>query len=335
MVSTKFRCALPWFILLIALTSGCAIRPFPEISLEAEYYQSKDYIIYQLQAGDSPASLARIFLKDPKMAWLIEDANPKIRFKAGRYVIIPLKPRNNGGISAYGLQQIPILCYHRFGNHCQSPLCVPAEIFDRQMKYLKDNGYRVITPDELMAFLHYRSPLPKKAVMITIDDGYESVYSVAYPILKKYGFSATLFIYTNYVGVSSKALSWNQLRELKAAGFTIGSHTIMHSDLSKKGESESEQAYLERLRHEIFDSKKIIDRQLHQDTHFFAYPFGRANQVALQLCEDAGYQLAFTVNRGGNAFYANPHLLRRDQILKRDMATFISRLKTFQSMALR
>lgn len=335
MLPTKFRYALPWFIFFLIIISGCAIQPLPKLGEEVEYYRSDDYIVYRLQAKDTPTSLARVFYSDPDRAWLIKEANPEVRFKPGRYVVIPLKPKNYGGISSYGLQQIPILCYHRFGNHCQSPLCVPAEIFDRQMKYLKDNGYRVITPKELLAFLQYRRLLPKKSVMITVDDGYESFYTVAYPILKKYGFSATLFIYTNYVGVSSKALSWNQLRELKAAGFYIGSHTIMHSDLTKQEENESEQAYLARLRHEIFDSKKIIDRQLHQDTFFFAYPFGRANEIAMKLCEEAGYDLAVTVHRGGNVFFANPHLLRRDQILKRDMATFISRLKTFQSISLR
>lgn len=317
------------------LINGCAVRPIPKLAKEAEYYRSDDYIVYKLKTDETPALLAKAFLNDADKAWIIKDANPKVRFKAGDYIVIPLKPRNYGGISASGLQQIPILCYHRFGNHCQSPLCVPAEIFDRQMKYLKDNGYRVIKPEELLAFLQYRRPLPKKAVMITIDDGYESVYDVAYPILKKYGFTATLFVYTNYVGVSSKALSWKQLRQLKAAGFYIGSHTVMHSDLTKQEENESEEAYLKRLRHEIFDSKKIIDRQLHQDTFFFAYPFGRANQIAMKLCQEAGYQMAVTVDRGGNFFFANPRLLRRDQILKRDMATFISRLKTFQSISLR
>ena len=148
--------------------------------------------------------------------------------------------------------------------------------------------------------------------MITVDDGYRSVYNVAYPILKKYGFTATLFIYTNFVGVSSKAITWEQLRELKAQGFTIGSHTIAHSDLTKQGEKEDEAAYIRRLRREIIDSKKIIDEKLNQDTPFFAYPFGRANGVAAKIVHEAGYRLAATVDRGGNAFFANRYLLQRE-----------------------
>jgi peptidoglycan/xylan/chitin deacetylase (PgdA/CDA1 family) len=203
------------------------------------------------------------------------------------------------------------------------------------MNYLKTNGFRVITPEDLLAFLEYRAPLPKKAVMITIDDGYRSVYDVAYPILKKYGFTATVFVYTNYVGISHKAITWNQLRDMKANGFTIGSHTIAHSDLTKQSEDEDVAAYLDRLRREITRSKYIIDRKLNQDTMFFSYPFGRANGTAIKMCHDAGYRLAVTVNRGGNPFFANPFMLRRDQVLKRDMATFIKRLKTFHSITLR
>jgi len=318
--------------LLILIITGCAATK-PEIVPEEIIHRSKDYVIYQFKQGDSAASIAGKFLGDPQKAWIIEDANE--RLFPGQNVVIPLKMKNKGGIYPDGIQEVPILCYHRFGDGCDSPLCVSAQLFDNQMRYLRNNGYRVISPEQLLAFLDYREPLPKKAVMITIDDGYRSVYDVAYPILKKYGYSATLFVYTNYVGVSSKAITWQQLQELKSNGFTIGSHTIMHSDLSKQGEHESNEAYNQRLRQELFDSKKIIDKKLNQDTFFFAYPFGRANTTAMLMTRQAGYRLAVTVNRGGNAFFANPFLLRRDQILKKDMFTFKTRLKTFESLSLR
>ncbi len=324
--------ALRWTAFLMLLLTGCAVTK-PEIVPEELYHRSKDYVIYQSKPGDTAASIAQRFLGDPKKAWIIEDANKAL--KANQYVVIPLKMKNKGGIYQTGIQEVPILCYHRFGNGCDSPLCVSAELFDHQMRYLRNNGYRVITPEQMLAFLEYREPLPKKSVMITIDDGYRSVYEVAYPILKKYGYPATLFVYTNYVGVSSKAITWEQLRELKSNGFTIGSHTIMHSDLSKQGEHESKAAYEQRLRRELFDSKKMIDKKLNQDTFFFAYPFGRANTESMVMARRAGYRLAVTVNRGGNAFFANPYLLRRDQILKKDMATFKKRLNTFESLSLR
>lgn len=327
--------SLFWILLLLLFTIGCATtkEPGPRLVPEDVFHRSSDYVICKLKKGDTAATLAGRFLGDPGKAWMVEDANGKR--VVDNYAVIPLNIKNRGGIYENGIQTVPMLCYHRFGNGCDSPLCVSAELFEKQMRFLRDNGYRVITPEQLLAFLAYRQPLPKKAVMITIDDGYRSVYEVAYPILKKYGYPATLFIYTNYVGVSGKAITWDQLRELKSNGFTIGSHTIMHSDLSKQGEDESNDAYQQRLRQELFGSKEIIDKKLRQDTYFFAYPFGRANQDAVLMARKAGYRLAVTVNRGGNPFFSNPYLLRRDQILKKDMATFQKRLKTFEFISLR
>ncbi len=324
--------ALTLMIISTLLIAGCAGTK-TEIVPGDIFHRSDDYVIYLFKRGDSASSLAKKFLGDPGKAWVIEDANEKL--SPGQYVVIPLALKNKGGIYPDGIQEIPILCYHRFGNECNSPLCVSSQLFDRQMRYLRNNGFHVITPEQLLAFLEYREPLPKKSVMITIDDGYRSVYDIAFPILKKYGYSATLFVYTNYVGVSSKAITWQQLRALKSNRFTIGSHTINHSDLSKQGENENKDAYEQRLHRELFDSKKIIDKNLKQDTFFFAYPFGRANTMAIAMARQAGYRLAVTVNRGSNAFFANPFLLRRDQILKKDMPTFKARLKTFESISLR
>lgn len=315
--------------------TGCATVPEQHVADDTKYYRSDEYALYRVKQTDTPQTIARFFFGNSDMAWLIEDSNQPDDFRPNNYVVVPLKPKNIGGITEQGIQQVAILCYHRFGNHCDSALCVPEEIFERQMKYLKDNGYHVITPERLLAFLDFKQPLPKKSVMITVDDGYSSFYDVAYPILKKYGFTATLFVYTNFVGVSQKALSWEQLRELKQAGFTIGSHTIAHSDLSKQGDNETDQEYKERLRREVMDSKKIIDTKLGQDTIFFAYPFGRANQSAMVATHQAGYKLAVTVRRGGNPFYTNRYLLNRDQILKRDMRTFSSRLRTLKPLSLR
>jgi peptidoglycan/xylan/chitin deacetylase (PgdA/CDA1 family) len=321
-----------WFVLLALLVAGCAATE-PVVAPEVSYYASDDYVIYKMKPGDTAASVAAQFLGDARKAWVVEDANRIL--SAGKFIVVPLRLRNIGGISDDGFQTVPILCYHRFGNGCDSPLCVSAELFDHQMRYLRNHGYRVITPEQILDFLSYHQAIPQKAVMITIDDGYRSVYDVAYPILKKYGYTATLFVYTGYVGVSSKAITWRQLRELKSNGFTIGSHTIMHSDLSNKGDNESDAEYKKRLHKELFDSKKIIDKALDQDTFIFAYPFGRVNLEALEMTRKAGYRLAVTVNRGGNPFFSNAFLLRRDMILKKDMATFERRLKTFESFSLR
>jgi peptidoglycan/xylan/chitin deacetylase (PgdA/CDA1 family) len=298
-------------------------------------FRSEDYVVYQLAAAETPAELAEKFLGDKNKSWVIEEANPGLMFNSGKSVVIPLKSRNKGGLSADGFQTIPILTYHRFAEDCSSPLCMPTRTFELQMRYLKETGYRVITPGELLAFLEYRQGLPQKSVLVTMDDGYRSVYNIAYPILRKYEFTATLFIYTNFVGVSSMAITWDQLKEMKAAGFAIGSHTMNHSDLTQPKEGESELEFMTRIKAELHGSKKIVDQKLGQDTHFLAYPFGYYDQRSIKIAREAGYKMPMSVRRGGNPFFINPLSLRRDQILERDMNTFVSRLKTFSSMSLK
>ena len=298
-------------------------------------FQSDEYIVYRLQGGETPVTLAEKFLGDEKRSWVIEDANEEIEFRENQIIIIPLKEENKGGLAIDGYQAVPILSYHHFAESCESNLCVSASIFDQQMRYLKNNGYRVITMHELLGFMQYRHAIPKRSIIITIDDGYRSAYEIAYPVLKKYGFTATLFIYTDYVGVSKSAITWNQLREMKVDGFGIGSHTISHCDLAKKMTGEQFQDYIKRIKREIFVSKQIIDKELGQDTFCFAYPYSRYNASVLNLCEQAGYKIGVTVDRGGNAFFKDPLVLDRNQILKSYMYAFIANLKTFNKFPLK
>ena len=314
-----------------ACASNRTVSPPPEKSL----FRSEDYIVYLLQEHQTPSELSKKFLGDKKQSWMIEEANPGAVFGSGNAIVIPLTNRNKGGLRRDGFQTVPILTYHQFAEACDSPLCMPTSTFKLQMRYLKENGYHVITAQDLHAFLEYRHGLPEKSVLITMDDGYRSVYNFAYPILKEYGFTATLFIYTSFVGVSKMAITWDQLKEMQADGFVIGSHTIFHTDLTKPKEGETEQELIDRIREELYGSKKIIDQKMGQDTYFLAYPFGYYDQRSMQMAKEAGYKIAMSVKRGGNPFFANPFTIRRDQILDRDLQTFISRLKTFNHLSLK
>ena len=324
-------------ILMIGLLFfySCAPNRSLTESPRTNIFRSEDYIIYQLQQNQTPAELSQKFLGAKNKSWIIEEFNPDANFRSGNAIVIPLKYNNKGGLSSDGFQTIPILTYHRFAADCDSPLCMPVKTFKLQMKYLKDNGYQVITAKDLLAFLEYRQGLPKKSVLITMDDGYRSVYKIAFPILKEYGYTATLFIYTSFVGVSKMAITWDQLREMKAYGCIIGSHTINHSDLSQPKEGETESQFIARIKAELNGSKQILDKKLAQNTYFLAYPYGYYDQRSMQMARAAGYKMAMSVKRGGNPFFANPLILRRDQILQKDMQSFISRLKTFSSLSLK
>ena len=325
---------LPAVVLALVALTGCATPPAPAPSPERVEYRSADYLVLRLEEDTTSSELARRHLGDEQSAWVVEDANPGSGFRRGEVVAIPLNPRNRAGLRRDGYQTIPILTYHRFAPECPSALCMPTAAFREQMRYLKENAYHVLNADELLAFVQHRRPLPAKSVLITIDDGYRSVYEIAFPILREYGFSAVLFVYTEFIEASPLALSWKQLSEMQHNGFAVGSHTIHHSDLTLPRDGESASAFAARVEDELAGSKRILDRRLGQDTWLLAYPYGNYDSKVVALSQGAGYKLAMSVKRGGNAFFANPFTLKRDQILERDLPTFVKRLKTFNSLLL-
>jgi peptidoglycan/xylan/chitin deacetylase (PgdA/CDA1 family) len=298
-------------------------------------FQSEDYILYELEGDETPEDLALRFLGDPKKKWVIEDNNEGVRYEKGQLIVIPLREEAKGGLTVNGYQKIPILTYHRFGKKSRSRLSIPGQVFEQQMAYLKKNGYRVIPLSHLIAFTQFQTTLPKKAVVITIDDGYRSVYDIAFPILKKYGFTATLFVYTDFIGIPGSSVTWEQLKEMKSNGFEVGSHTLSHCNLIKKQKDETERVYRERIERELVLSKQIIDKKLNQNTVSIAFPYGAYNQEILDICDKTGYKLGLSVKRGGNPFFANRLSLRRSQLLSRDLNYFIKNLNTFHDISLR
>jgi peptidoglycan/xylan/chitin deacetylase (PgdA/CDA1 family) len=298
-------------------------------------FRSEDYAVLKLRGDENAGSLAREFLGDPRKAWVIEEANRGTPFERDQMIVIPLKEENRGGLTAEGYQIVPVLCYHHFAETCDSSLCTPTSVFEQHMKFLKEEGYSVVSTAELAEFLAFRGAIPKKAVVINLDDGYRSTYDIAYPILKKYGFTATFFIYTSFIGASKNALTWDQLKAMKADGFEVGSHSVNHVDLSKKMDGESEKEYVARVKRELLLSKQILDDKLNQNTQYIAFPYGQFNQVLLKLCEETGYRVGFSVKAGGNPFFSDPLTLKRDQILKKDMESFSGKLKTVHPLSLK
>jgi len=298
-------------------------------------YQSKNYVLYPREKGVALGDLSRRYYGSERDIWRIEDAHDPHSPGSAAFITIPLKEKNKGGLFADGYQTVPILCYHKFGSHNPSPLNTPPGIFRQHLVFLRDNGFRTISPDMLLDFLRYRRQIPKKSVMITIDDGFKSGLKTAAPILLEFGFSAVFFVYTDYIGVSDKALTWQELRRLKADGFYIGSHSTSHSDLSRKLEEETNDVYRKRLYKEIVVSKQTIDRKLNQNTTVFSFPYGRYNKHVMALSRKAGYEMAVSVDRGGNPFFSNPLALKRDMILNKDIKTFKTRLHTFTELSLK
>jgi peptidoglycan/xylan/chitin deacetylase (PgdA/CDA1 family) len=278
-------------------------------------FQTKKVAVYVVKKGDRLTDLARLFYGDPEKAWMIVEANELVTLEPGQVLVIPLLTSNPGGLSADGYQVVSIITYHHFSEKCTNALCMPVEEFARQMAMLAEEGYRTVSMKEVLKFVNYQEPLPRKTVAITIDDGYRSVYELAYPILKRYNFKATLFIYTDFIDDSPNALSWEQLRELTEAGFEVESHTITHADLTLKRKEESQAEYLKRIRSELRVPRELIRKHLGQEAVWLAYPYGRWNKLVISMAIEEGYQGGVTVTRGATPFFADPFRVGRNQVM--------------------
>jgi peptidoglycan/xylan/chitin deacetylase (PgdA/CDA1 family) len=213
-----------------------------------------------------------------------------------------------------------VLLYHRFEEHARpkDSLAIAPEEFDKEMQEIKDAGFTVIPMQDFIAWRRGDKNIPAKSCIITIDDGYLSGYDTAWPILKKYGYPFTMFVYINYINSGGKSISWDQLAEMRDAGVDIECHTYSHSrlddpgfgvDATTKARVEKDIQTLGRegwLHKEIVDSKKALEQQLGIKVDAFAYPYGNGsnNPHIRQVVKDAGYDVAFNVygRRNGYSF---------------------------------
>jgi len=212
-----------------------------------------------------------------------------------------------------------VLLYHRFEDRPRPLVVTPVE-FEREMQQLKDSGFTVIPMADFIAWRHGDKNIPAKSCIITIDDGYISGYDTAWPILKKFGYPFTLFIYIDYIGTGGKSISWEQLAEMRDAGVDIECHTYSHShldspgygvDATTKARVEKDLQTLGRdgwLHKEIVDSKKALEQRLGIKVQAFAYPFGTGdhNPHIREVIKEANYDVAFNVYGRRNTFTFPP-----------------------------
>jgi peptidoglycan/xylan/chitin deacetylase (PgdA/CDA1 family) len=215
-------------------------------------------------------------------------------------------------------------------------MVVTPEAFAAQLKYLADNDYRVIRLSDVAEFLIGKRSLPRRAIVITADDGYASIYRHAFPLLVKHGFPATIFVYTDFMGASD-ALTWPQMQEMIGSGLIeIESHSKSHESLVAMLTGESEQSYRSRLDKEFMVGRDLLQRKLGVSVSIFAYPYGDVSAAVVERAQKAGYKLAVTVNPGGNPFFAQPLLLQRTMIFgDHDIEAFKARLQIFREADLK
>lgn len=308
----------------------------PSVRQRGVIARSDRFIIYAAVEGDTLESIARRFLGSARRAWELADFNASANVEPGRVVAIPLTPPNPMGIHGNGYQTVPILCYHRFGPKSTSRMVVSTENFERQLALLVREGYRVIRLAELSDFLDGKRALPQRAVVITVDDGHISAYQYALPLLRKYGFPATLFMYTDLIG-AREGLSWPQIREMADSGLIdFQAHSRTHTNLTLRRPDETDQRYIERLDAELRTPRAILQKNLPGPIAHYAYPYGDANELVLDRMTLAQYRLGLTVTPGGNAFFAHPLMLRRTMVFgEHSIEQFRGLLHVFREITLR
>ncbi len=205
--------------------------------------------------------------------------------------------------------QVIVLCYHHFvSGEPANDSEMQADLFYQQMVHLKEAGYDVISAEEFLSYWQ-KGYFPEKSVLLTFDDGYESFFHHAYPVLKKFDYPAMVFpIISNMDGlqrrmVYSERLSFHQMRLMQQESglLTFGSHSYdLHYYREEdnmpaviRGSEEKIDDYICRVRSDIRLSKKIMEAQLDQDIHYLAWPYGVNTEIAQKEAVDAGMKMIF------------------------------------------
>lgn len=201
--------------------------------------------------------------------------------------------------------QTIIFCYHRLVDKVRAPGTeIKTPDFEAQMQMLKDKGITVISLQDYLAWRRGEKNIPPRSAVITFDDGWKSQYEVAWPILKKFNYPVTLFIYTEGVRGGhfggGEAMTWEMLAEMRDAGVDIQAHSATHQDLRKGYDSINKkkttgEEYEKWLQNEVVGSKQLLEQRLGIRVNCFAVPFGNYNDHVKEICRNAGYEAMFTV----------------------------------------
>ncbi len=187
----------------------------------------------------------------------------------------------------------------------RSKLNVLPAAFERQMKFLHDNNYKVIGLADFVERIKKGEKIPHKTVAITFDDGLKNNFLYAYPVLKKYNFPAIMFVPSGAVGKEGY-MNWDDIRAMRKNNISIGSHTVTQSwlpSLNEKG-----------IREELAGSKNAIERATGKPVKILSYPVGAFDERVKKIAKETGYTGAVATNPGKKYSAADSYALKRIRI---------------------
>jgi len=222
---------------------------------------------------------------------------------------------------------VTVLIYHRFGEDKYPSTNIAVERFSQQLEFLSSNNYQVISLEQLVHSLNEGSRLPDRAVVITIDDGYRSVYTEAWPVLKQYGYPFTVFVYAKATENKHwNYMTWDQVKEMKAAGVDFQNHGFAHEHMAFKPEGMDQEEYKSWIRADLAVSTRILSEELEERPRFFAVPYGEYNETVLDEIRTFGYEAILLQDPGSVSKDTDPFAIPREPILGNDWST----IKHFQ-----
>lgn len=208
---------------------------------------------------------------------------------------VPGKPAVSDGV------RVSVLGYHDFSKTKKATqMLLPTATFRKQMEAIRDLGLNVISMEDFTAWKRGEKKIRDKSVVITIDDGWEAVYTEAYPILKEFKFPFTVFLYSNYVDGGGSALTTKMIKEMQRNGCSIGSHSVSHPYPAtvKAERAKGSDEFAKFLRKEMGDSKKFLESKFRSKVKTYAYPGGYVTGEMLPIATEVGYEFLFTVLPG-------------------------------------
>jgi peptidoglycan/xylan/chitin deacetylase (PgdA/CDA1 family) len=204
-------------------------------------------------------------------------------------------------------EKVPILMYHVINTPPpgtpEPELWVPKETFAAQMSWLAGHGYHAVTLQQVWDAWHHGGLLPSRPIVVSLDDGYTSHYTNAFPILRSHGWRGTLNLQVNQTRLDLKP---DMVRALIRAGWEIDAHTFTHPDLTTVDAAQ--------LRHEVADSRTVLRRTYRVPVNFFCYPAGRVDDTVVAAVRAAGYLGATTTEPGLAAPSDDPYRLPRIRV---------------------
>jgi biofilm PGA synthesis lipoprotein PgaB len=236
------------------------------------------------------------------------------------YALISDGLKNSRGSGYHFSNRVAVLEYHNI-DPVSSDYTITPEAFKAQLLALKNNHYNVIPMSQFIAFLGGKQTVPPDSVVITFDDGYESFYRYAYPMLKEQNLTATNFIIVSYLETNPGIpfLTWKEIEEMKGSGFSFYSHTYNNHDFVaepngklvdpltnpiydiNKQRVETAAEYAARIKDDLSQADQIIQSKLGAQDKLFCFPHGRYNKTVLSAGDELGIQYYFTGIDGLNA----------------------------------